>query len=162
MDVVKNLNKKFLLVLVVIISFTSIVVYNVINSQRNMAKVQDVTEIYVGHIYFGGRQSYRINLENNEVWTYSQWYDEEDKEPEFSHNLNQKEVENVLKATSYILSWNEDYNDESETDGHWWTVIITFEDGTEKVISGYNKYPLDYEKVGKIFEKNVGLDVFEK
>lgn len=77
-------------------------------------------------------------------------------------SFTQEKAEAFLKRIVKlgIGDWRERYEDRNITCGNWYTITITFKDGTQKSTSCYYARPDNYDKIENAFNEYLGTGIF--
>ena len=130
---------------------------------------REVSVIYISHSRFGYvEHEYKVDLRNKEFWKYrlEDYSSRDNRRDEMSENegfsfvgdLTTKEIEDFSAAMKRFAftTWEGDYGDSGGHDGHQWSMIIVFLDGTMQVSSGSNMYPKRWREMFTAFEDLTG------
>lgn len=131
-----------------------------------------ISRIDVRHSSFGRTESeYRIDLKTRSFLLFIPFenidaYAPRDPEAEnegftTASDLSERDVNAfLLQCTLHGFgNWKEHYENHDICDGHQWSMVITFADGTMKEIFGSNEYPDSWDKMRIAFRELTGIDV---
>jgi len=133
---------------------------------------EQISRIDVYHSSFGMTEGeYRIDLDGRSFLIFRHFSDYEDfapRDPDAENEgftlvceLSDEAVETFRGQCEHskLTRWKEQYYNNDICDGHQWSMVITFADGTIKEIFGSNEYPDSWDKMRIAFRELTGIDV---
>lgn len=140
-------------------------------SEKNYQK--EIANIYIRHSSFGTEDTeYKIDIENKEFWqfvgddmSYEFWRDESDENEGFTF-VSQIDEDKIAvfereSARHGFTDWNQSYDNDNVMDGHQWSIVINYADGTTQNVSGSNAYPDTWDDLREDFQDLTGEDVLD-
>ena len=141
------------------------------NAQKGEKATMDIIYVCQYHI-FKPYIEYKIDLKNKIFWTYSvaesgKPRNKMDKNEgyNFVEYLYDDEITAFLSDAikNGFIDWEKEYINPDIDGGHQWSISITFDDGSVKIIQGSNQYPKQWNEMDLAFQHLTGKDnILEK
>lgn len=132
--------------------------------ENNEVKVDDVK-----YIYYDERNQFADNYYTERKYDFEKMkYYESSRDmygkryEDINLDLNSNKINNFFKQLNEIgfFKLEKEYDDNTETDGTSWDIIIEFKDNSQYKIYGYNQYPEQVDEIDDYFELYSGRTLF--
>lgn len=136
----------------------------------NSLNMKTVKSIYVYHSGFGIRcTEYKIDLKDKKLYEFKKDNYRAPNRNVKSKNegyqvikkLSKKKVNKFIAGAQKLglLEWNSKYENIRILDGHQWDIVISFDDGHKKEVTGSNSYPSSWDNMRTEFKSLTGEDI---